>query len=746
LHRRVDDSIVWVVPKHYPLPRKVVVKSFEALDKRDSPDRPGMMLESTLRLMVSRFYDVFVVSEAKKTAMSERIQSIQAHLQRHTLIRRGETVLKEGFVEWEQTSKIYGLFTVDLNVFERIFFTIDVSEGEAVLSKICSLVLVFMIIVSIVVWMISTLPVFQVLPSPEECSRLEVNSCAPRPMTVFQQIDTACVLVFTTEYLVRLLTVHSVRFQLLDEFFLESLLTGQQTSEAKLKNTISRSMAQGIGEQLEKTQSLRGHRLDGKLMTTIRHVFGIASLIDLGAILPFWLEQLQGDGSGGGALVVLRVLRLTRIFRVFKLGKYNELFALFSCVIHQSLPALSLMLFFICLACCLFGTLVWFAEQGDWYPQGHEALLSLADPITDRGAYLRHDGSLDPDALEESPFASIVHSFWYVVVTITTVGYGDISPTTPVGKLVGALTILNGVIVLAMPIGVVGANFSSEYYGALEEKERRWKAKQAMSAMAAVEEECCKEADDEETVEIGGSSGRLSAVAVELRRVNTARQRIVVDAEDIDTRWKHVLKDRGYCDLSMHLRQFLSSFLSAGDVHVGKTVVSMGHLAALDALTVRVHAALTSWAEGKNSREPALKEIVEHAFELRRQWASFTQRCWAYVVELCHIVASKEPPEFFEMRSQILCPRPSFLVEAVGGSRGNAADAEDILAGGLRDVAKPRPVDDRPSSDAIAPCVSSDSIGDTVASSDVPNSQALPGVPAPLLHVPEGHEEPLDSG
>merc|ERR1719198_2132263 len=114
--------------------------------------------------------------------------------------------------------------------------------------------------------------------------------------------------------------------------------------------------------------------------------------------------NLQG---GGGFLVVLRILRLTRIFRVFKLGKYNDVFTLFTRVVNQSLPALLLMLFFIILGCCLFGTLVWFAEMGTWYPAGNLELLEFEPTISGRGAYMRNTGNKNNE-MEESPFQSIL--------------------------------------------------------------------------------------------------------------------------------------------------------------------------------------------------------------------------------------------------------------------------------------------------------------------------------------------------
>merc|ERR1719265_2934744 len=102
-------------------------------------------------------------------------------------------------------------------------------------------------------------------------------------------------------------------------------------------------------------------------MTTLKHVASFSNIVDLASIFPFWIEKLAGGIQGGGVLVVLRILRLTRVFRVFKVGKYNDVFNLFTRVVRQSAPALSLMLFFVLLGLCLFGTLIWFAEQGDWY-------------------------------------------------------------------------------------------------------------------------------------------------------------------------------------------------------------------------------------------------------------------------------------------------------------------------------------------------------------------------------------------
>merc|ERR1719214_128017 len=138
---------------------------------------------------------------------------------------------------------------------------------------------------------------------------------------------------------------------------------------------------------------------------------------------------------------------------------------------------------------------MWFAEQGTWYPEGHPKLVALG--ITDQGRYLRPTGSLVPPIMEETPFPSIIHSFWYVIVTITTVGYGDAFPTTGNGKFICTLTILCGIVVLAMPVGVIGSNFSNEYAQRAAEAKRRAKLRQQQEQATLVEQQQDAAADME---------------------------------------------------------------------------------------------------------------------------------------------------------------------------------------------------------------------------------------------------------
>ena len=98
-----------------------------------------------------------------------------------------------------------------------------------------------------------------------------------------------------------------------------------------------------------------------------------------------------------------------------------------------------------------------------------------------RGSYLRPD-VLGNEKAEVSPFNSIPRCFWWVVVTATTVGYGDMYPTTAGGKIIATITMIAGLLILALPITIVGANFAMEYEE-VEEKKRRAAEKAALQAL-----------------------------------------------------------------------------------------------------------------------------------------------------------------------------------------------------------------------------------------------------------------------
>eukprot|EP00299_Pterocystis_sp_00344_P013717 c6752_g1_i1.p1 GENE.c6752_g1_i1~~c6752_g1_i1.p1 ORF type:complete len:381 (+),score=64.68 c6752_g1_i1:141-1145(+) len=166
------------------------------------------------------------------------------------------------------------------------------------------------------------------------------------------------------------------------------------------------------------------------------------NIIDLLAIAPFYLDAVF---NFGGSSTFLRVLRLMRMFRIFKMGKYSAGMQMLANTMAKSFDTLMLLSVYLGIALVVFSAMIYFAECGD--------------PIEVHGEIIYARPGQD----YPSPYSSIPASFWWCLVTMTTVGYGDVFPTTPAGKVIGCVTMLCGIMVLALPINVIGGNFIGEY-------------------------------------------------------------------------------------------------------------------------------------------------------------------------------------------------------------------------------------------------------------------------------------------
>lgn len=155
----------------------------------------------------------------------------------------------------------------------------------------------------------------------------------------------------------------------------------------------------------------------------LRYAFSLLALIDLLAILPVFLPMfISAD------LLFMRFLRVFRLFRLFKLSRYVESLTTLDDVIRHRKEELM-----VTLAAILM--LLLFASSA-MYLVEHEA---------------------QPDK-----FPSIPAAMWWGVATLTTVGYGDVFPITPLGKLLGACIALLGVGIFALPAGILASGFAEE--------------------------------------------------------------------------------------------------------------------------------------------------------------------------------------------------------------------------------------------------------------------------------------------
>lgn len=152
----------------------------------------------------------------------------------------------------------------------------------------------------------------------------------------------------------------------------------------------------------------------------LKFIFSTFGLIDLIAILPFYLPFLFVFDFR-----ILRILRLFRMLRVFKLGRYSKSLKLISNVLKDTKAELSITIFVAFILLIFSSTLMYYVEN---------------------------------DAQPEN-FASIGHSFWWAIATLTTVGYGDIYPITGLGKFLSAIIALIGIGFIALPTGIISSAF-----------------------------------------------------------------------------------------------------------------------------------------------------------------------------------------------------------------------------------------------------------------------------------------------
>ena len=144
------------------------------------------------------------------------------------------------------------------------------------------------------------------------------------------------------------------------------------------------------------------------------------AIIDLMAILPFYLSMFVAFD--------LRILRVFRVMRILKLGRYSRSIQTLVTVIrneaHSLLAALSvLLLFTVIAATCIY--------------------------------YIEH--TAQPDV-----FSSIPASLWWALVTLTTVGYGDAVPITPMGKIFGGIITVMGICFYALPAGILSSSYTAQ--------------------------------------------------------------------------------------------------------------------------------------------------------------------------------------------------------------------------------------------------------------------------------------------
>lgn len=151
----------------------------------------------------------------------------------------------------------------------------------------------------------------------------------------------------------------------------------------------------------------------------LKYATSFFGVVDLLSILPAYIGIII---AGSHSLLVFRALRLLRVFRIFKLGRFLNEGSQIINALKASRAKITVFIFFVLVLSVIIGAIMYLVE-GDTNPQ----------------------------------FTSIPKSIYWTIVTLTTVGYGDIAPATPFGQFLAAFVMIMGYGVIAVPTGIVTA-------------------------------------------------------------------------------------------------------------------------------------------------------------------------------------------------------------------------------------------------------------------------------------------------
>ena len=155
------------------------------------------------------------------------------------------------------------------------------------------------------------------------------------------------------------------------------------------------------------------------------YIFSFYGIVDFLSTIPLYVSLIF---AGSGALLSLRALRLLRVFRIFKLVRYSGAGSNVAVALRNSVPKILIFLYSVVIISFIAGTIMYIVEG------------------------------------PEHGYTSIPRGIYWAIVTLTTVGFGDIHPVTPLGQFIATIIMLLGYGVIAVPTGIVSAEMAKENF------------------------------------------------------------------------------------------------------------------------------------------------------------------------------------------------------------------------------------------------------------------------------------------
>lgn len=259
--------------------------------------------------------------------------------------------------------------------------------------------------------------------------------CEPFPDPAYDILGAVVTIIFVIDYFVRLLTLWACtarQADLIPHSWYETHKPGDHFPEYSTQQMYS------------------------------KFIFSFRNLVDIAAILPYALLHLGVTDSINSNFV--RILRLVRFLGL--MNRHHIVKTMLSVVLktlRQSAYALMVLVFISIIGVVFFASVLYACEQG---------VFQVTTEYPD-GIYLRQSWKDGHQEMVPTPFNSVSTAIYAVIATITTVGYGDLTPTTPNGRAVACIMMYWGVVLLALPIGVISSTFNRIYNEVMTEVESR---------------------------------------------------------------------------------------------------------------------------------------------------------------------------------------------------------------------------------------------------------------------------------